>query len=176
MIVKKVVRRPFFIYNLWIRKGIKLRFIPRESDPLFDSLEEVVNGLGMSLVDLVVSRHKKSVQIHATIDKKGIVSVGDCSRVHRAIIPRLDLAFSNDYSVEVSSPGINRNIKNGAELVHYLGRGIRCYCSDVSDWVVGVLLAVDKEGIVIAKKDALVEPKKISYDVIAKAKLDYSHE
>ncbi|MDR1216700.1 MAG: ribosome assembly cofactor RimP [Treponema sp.] len=153
-----------------------MRFVPRESDPLFDSLEEVVNGFGMSLIDLVVSKHKMSVQIRATIDKKGIVSIDDCSRVHRAIIPRLDLFFSNDYSVEVSSPGINRNIKNGAELIHYLGRGIRCYRSDVSDWIVGILLAVDKEGVVIAKRDASVEPERISFDVIAKAKLDYSQE
>jgi ribosome maturation factor RimP len=158
------------------RKGRKLQFTPRESDPLFNALEEVVNGLGMSLVNLVVSRHKKSVQIHATIDKKGTVSVEDCSRVHRAIVPRLDLAFPNDYSVEVSSPGIDRNIKNGAELVHYLGRGIRCYRLDVSDWTVGVLLAADKEGVVIAKKDASIEPERISYDVISKAKLDYSQE
>jgi ribosome maturation factor RimP len=162
-----------FFYLVTYGEG-KLRFIPRESDPLFDSLKEVVNGLDMSLVDLVVSRHKTSVQIHATIDKKGTVSVDDCSRVHRAIIPRLDLVFPNDYSLEVSSPGIDRNIKNGAELVHYLGRGIRCYRSDVSDWTSGVLLAADEEGVVIAKNDDGVEPQRISYDIIAKAKLDYS--
>jgi ribosome maturation factor RimP len=130
----------------------------------------------MSLVDLVVSRHKISVQIRVMIDKKGIVSIDDCSRVHRAIVPRLDLAFPDDYSVEVSSPGIDRNIKNGAEFAHYLGRGVRCYCSDISDWTVGILLAADNEGIVIAKKDASVKPERIRYDVIAKAKLDYSQE
>ncbi|MDR0410373.1 MAG: ribosome assembly cofactor RimP [Treponema sp.] len=153
-----------------------MRFIPREADPLFDSLEEVVNGLDMSLVDLVVSKHKTSVQVRATIDKKGIVSVDDCSCVHRAVAPRLDLVFHGDYSLEVSSPGIDRNIKNGAELVHYLGRGIRCYCSDISDWTAGVLLAADEEGVVIAAKDAGVEPKRISYEVITKVKLDYSQE
>ena len=37
-------------FSLWKRGGGNLRFIPRESDPLFDSLEQVINGLGMSII------------------------------------------------------------------------------------------------------------------------------
>jgi ribosome maturation factor RimP len=78
-----------------------------------------------------------------------------------------------DLFVEVSSPGIDRVIKNGYELTHYIGRGIRCYRTDISDWTGGILETVDPGGIVIRGIEGMT---KISYAVIAKAKLDHSQE
>jgi ribosome maturation factor RimP len=98
------------------------------------------------------------------------MGIDDCSRVHRAILPRLELAFpGRDLYVEVSSPGINRFIKDGAEFRFYLGRGIRCYRTDISDWTGGVLLAADSEGITLKGKGGVVS---LSYGIIAKVRLD----
>ncbi|GHT94870.1 ribosome maturation factor RimP [Spirochaetia bacterium] len=147
-----------------------MRFTQRKADPVFDSLEPVVQGLGMALVDFSVSRHKGSIQIRATVYKAGIVGVDDCSRVHRAFIPRLELAFpGEDLYVEVSSPGIDRIIKDGSEFVHYLGRGVKCYRTDISDWSGGILESADETRLVLKGKDGLIELK---YEDIAKAKLD----
>jgi ribosome maturation factor RimP len=124
----------------------------------------------MTLIELTVSGRRESVQIRATVDKGGPVGTDDCSRVHRAILPRLELAFSGkDLYVEVSSPGINRLIKDGAEFPFYLGRGVRCYRTDISDWTGGVLLAADSGGITLKGKDGAVS---LSYGIIAKARLD----
>ncbi|MDR1956740.1 MAG: ribosome assembly cofactor RimP [Treponema sp.] len=151
-----------------------MRFTPREEDPLFDSIKLVAHGLGMSLVDLSVSRHKGSVQVRAVIYKNGPVGVDDCSQVHRALLPRLELAFpGQDLSVEVSSPGIDRVIKDGSELVHYIGRGIRCFRTDISDWSSGILQTADETHLVLNGKDGMID---IGYERIAKAKLDYSQE
>jgi ribosome maturation factor RimP len=128
----------------------------------------------MVLVDVAVSRHKKGVHIKAVVYKSGAVGLEDCSKVHRAIIPRLDLAFSQeDYSVEVSSPGIDRHIKDGSEFALFVGRGVRCYRSDISGWTGGILLSSDEKQIVLKDRDETIT---LSYDVIAKAKLDYSYE
>ena len=92
-----------------------MRFTPKEGDPLFDLIKPVVQGLGMALVDVSASRHKGSVQVRTVIYKAGIVGVDDCSQVHRALLPRLELAFpGQELSVEVSSPGIERVIKDGS--------------------------------------------------------------
>jgi ribosome maturation factor RimP len=147
-----------------------LRFTQRKADPVFDSLEPVVRGLGMSLVELSVSRHKGNTQVRLTVYKAGIVGVDDCSRVHRALIPRLELAFpGEDLYVEVSSPGIDRIIKDGSEFVHYVGRGIKCYRTDISDWSCGILESADEDHLILKGKDGLIELK---YEDIAKAKLD----
>jgi ribosome maturation factor RimP len=128
----------------------------------------------MSLVELSLSRHKGSVQVRAVAYKQGNMGVDDCSRLHHALLPRLELAFpGQDLYVEVSSPGIERLIKDGAEFAHYTGRGVRCFRTDISDWSSGILQSSDEKGLVLKEKKGTVT---LSYEVIAKAKLDYSQE
>ena len=141
-----------------------------------DALETLLGGLGFRLIELTVSRHRGSVQVRAVIYMAGAVSLGvdDCSRAHRAIMPRLELAFPDqDVFLEVSSPGIDRLIKNGAEFAHYRGRGIRCYRTDISDWSAGILEESDEKGIVLKGKEGTI---RLEYEIIAKAKLDSSQE
>jgi ribosome maturation factor RimP len=141
---------------------------------LFDSLEPLVKGLGLDLIELSVSPHKGSVQVRVTVYKKGNLGVEECSTVHYALLPRLELAFpGQDLYVEVSSPGIDRQIKNGAEFAHYAGRGVRCYRTDISDWSAGIVEAADAEGIKLKMKNGIIALK---YETIAKAKLDHSQE
>lgn len=136
---------------------------------MFDSIEAVVKGLGMSLVELNVSR-QRTVRVRAVVYSGGPTGIDDCSRVHRAIMPRLELAFpKKDLSVEVSSPGIERLLKDGSEFANYIGRPVRCCLSGTSEWVGGVLRSVCETHIVIERKDGIMN---LSYDAIAKAKLD----
>jgi len=134
------------------------------------SLEEVLEGLKFRLVELVVSKHRGSVQIKAVIYNGGSIGTDDCSRVHRAITPRLELNFpEQDVYLEVSSPGIDRLIKEGDEFKHYLGKAVRCYRNDISDWSAGILESAGEKGIVIKTNEGSIE---LAFEIIAKAKLD----
>lgn len=151
-----------------------MQFNPRRDDPLFDSLETVVKGLGLSILDFSVSRHRDTVQVRLTVYKKGAVGVADCSKAHKAIVPRLELAFPGlDIGVEVASPGIDRNIKDASEFPIFLGRGVRCYRSDISDWTAGIISEADEKSLVLRGKDTSFQ---LPYEIITKAKLDYSQE
>ena len=159
-----------------------MQYTARENDgrnpdtALFFSLEPLIRGMGMSLVELNVFRSKGrggkagGARVRAVVYKDGITGVEDCTRVHRAIMPRLDLAFpGQDVYLEVSSPGIDRLIKDGSEFVHYIGRGVNCYRTDISDWTAGILLSVDdKEIKLLGGEGEIVLP----YEIIAKARLD----
>ena len=143
---------------------------------LYESLEPVISGLRMSLIELSVFRQKgkgnkaAGIQVRAVVMSKGVTSLEDCSRVHRGIMPRLSLAFpGEEISLEVSSPGIDRLIKDASEFVHYTGRGIKCYRIDISDWTEGVLLSADGEKLVLKKEE---EEIVLGYEIIAKAKLN----
>jgi len=134
------------------------------------NLKTVLDGLGFKLIELAVSKHKGSVQIRAVIYNGKSIGTDDCAKVHRAVMPRLELTFENqEIFLEVSSPGIERLIKDGMEFTHYLGRGVRCYRTDISDWTAGFLKSVDENGIILKTKDGSVS---LTFDVIAKAKLD----
>ncbi|MDR1148790.1 MAG: ribosome assembly cofactor RimP [Spirochaetaceae bacterium] len=146
-----------------------MRYTPKTEDQLFDSVEAVVKGFDMSLVELSVSRHKGGVQVRAIIYKNGTVGIDDCARVHRAMLPRLELAFSRqELYIEVSSPGIERKIKDGSEFIHYIGRQLTCYRTDISDWTSGILMSAGDTHIVIKGKNEMIN---LPYGVIAKAKL-----
>ena len=143
---------------------------------LRQSLETVLNGLKLNLIELNVSKLRGSVQIRTIIYRKeGNIGTDDCSKVHRAVMPRLELAFpEQEVYLEVSSPGIDRLIKEGSEFAFYTGKAVRCYRTDISDWTAGVLESTDEKGIVIKnKKDGAV---RLEFDIIAKAKLDSSQE
>jgi len=141
----------------------------QEITSLQAQLEEILKGLGFRLVELAVSRHRGSVQVRVVIYNGTSTGTDDCSKAHRAITPRLELAFpGNDIYLEVSSPGINRLIKDGVEFTHYLGRGVRCYRTDISDWTAGILETVDEKGIVLKTKEGAL---RLEFDIIAKAKL-----
>jgi ribosome maturation factor RimP len=130
----------------------------------------------MSLIELFLFRRRGrgekpgTVQVKITAYKPGIMGVDDCSRLHRALLPRLELEFSGeDLYLEVSSPGIDRLIKDGSEFAHYLGRGVKCYRRDISDWTGGLLRSAGETVIVLETGEGQIP---ISYDSIAKAKLD----
>jgi ribosome maturation factor RimP len=143
-------------------------------------LEALVRELGLELIELGVFRTKArkgfppGAQVRAVVYKPGSLGTDDCSRVHRAILPRLEQAFpGNDISVEVSTPGINRIVKDGVELAHYRGRGVRLWRTDVSDWSVGLLEAADEQGIIITGRGGTI---RLDYALVAKARLDPSQE
>jgi ribosome maturation factor RimP len=138
------------------------------------ALEAVLDGLGLRLVELTVSRHRGSAQVRAVIYNGSSIGTEDCSRAHRAITPRLELAFpGQDIYLEVSSPGINRLVRDGAEFACYINRGVRCYRTDISDWTAGILESAGENGIVLKTKEGVV---KLDFEIIAKAKLDPSQE
>jgi ribosome maturation factor RimP len=154
------------------------------SEALVEPLGALVQGLGMELIEFSVFRgkprkdvsgaHIGSVQIRLIVYKPGSLGTDDCAKVHRAIVPRLELAFPGcDLSVEVSTPGITRQAKDGVELAHYRGRGVRVWRTDISDWSAGLLEAVDEYGITIRENGETI---RLDYAVIAKAKLDPSQE
>ncbi|MDR2607702.1 MAG: ribosome assembly cofactor RimP [Treponema sp.] len=165
----------------------------KDDNSLLESIRPVVEGLGLDLIEATVSRHRGSVQIRVVVyrgaaltagisasfparpkEKPRPVGIDDCSRVHHAVLPRLELAFpGQELYLEVSSPGIDRLIRDGSEFAHYRGRGIRCYRTDISDWSSGILLSSDEEGIVLRNREGELS---IPYSLIAKAKLDYSLE
>ena len=139
------------------------------NDSVRESLEPVLDGLGFKLIEIVVSRHRGSVQIRVVIYNGASIGTDDCSKVHRAITPRLELSFADqEIYLEVSSPGIERTIKDGAEIAHYRGKMIRCYRTDISDWTEGILEIADEEGIVIKTEEKDI---RLEFEIIAKAKL-----
>jgi ribosome maturation factor RimP len=87
------------------------------------------------------------------------------------------LLNSTDLYMEVTSPGMERLIKNAAEFILFKDRMIRIWDTDVSDWVSGTIRAADNETICLElipeEQTDGSELRQIPYSRIAKAKLLY---
>ena len=95
------------------------------------AIEDVVNAeltpLGYELVELRNGGSKGRPVLDVRIDRldQQTVTVGDCEKASRAIEARLDAdpgLVSSRYVLEVSSPGMERPLRNAAEWKRFVGR------------------------------------------------------
>jgi len=152
--------------------GTIVDYISLDSMPHYAECAPLVEGLGYSLVDLKIIPQKNMVHISAVIaskDPSKDIGVSDCAKVHHVLQVRLQAILgTEDTSMELESPGIDRNIRNAAEFIFFTGRQIRIWDKTVNDWVNGKIVAADKKSVTLEMEQG--ETKTIAYENIAKAK------
>jgi len=151
-------------------------YVSLKSIQYYPESEPLVSGLGYILVDLKIVPAKSTVKISAVIaskDSSKDIGVEDCSKVHHALLPRLQaLLGTEDTYMEVTSPGMDRNIKNAAEFEIFKGHEVRVWDKTVSDWVGGIIKEADSKTVSLENTDTK-EIKTVSFENIAKAKFIY---
>ncbi len=139
--------------------------------PHYKECSLLVESLGYVLVELRIVPQKTQYKVLAVIsNKEAGIGIADCAKVHRLIEPRLEaLLNSKDLYMEVTSPGMERTIKNAAEFALFVGRMIRVWDTEVTEWVHGKLLCCDDKSLTLEKEDS--SSLTVPYERIAKAKL-----
>lgn len=108
-------------------------------------------ALGLILWDVEYVKEGTEWYLRVTIDTEEGVTIEDCERMHRAIDPILDEAdpIEGSYNLEVSSPGLERELKNDFHLAACVGEQVelRLFAPvDGSKIWSGTLAPVDDEG------------------------------
>ncbi len=152
-------------------------------DPLFEDLKGIVENLEMVLCDVKKTMQGKTVQISVTImNPKEETGIDDCAKVHNTILPRLQVKYGrDDLYVEVSTPGLQRNFRDVYEFLVFKGKSCRVYSLCASSWISGVIGEVEGTCVTLLNYEIEVskekgEEKKIEFNDIQKAKLDYRWE
>jgi ribosome maturation factor RimP len=89
---------------------------------------EVLPPLGLALVDLEYKREGRDMVLRLFIERQdGGVTLDDCSAVSREISDILDVEdfIADNFTLEVSSPGINRPLKKLADYERFKGKLIK---------------------------------------------------
>lgn len=83
-------------------------------------------ALGLILWDVEYVKEGTEWYLRVTIDTEEGITIEDCERMHRAIDPLLDEAdpIENSYRLEVSSPGLERELKNDFHLAACVGEPV----------------------------------------------------
>lgn len=83
-------------------------------------IEPAVTGLGYELVDVQASNGGRMLRLF--IDKPGGISVEDCATVSRHLTRLLAVEGVDYERLEVSSPGLDRALRKGADFARFAGR------------------------------------------------------
>ena len=91
-----------------------------------DLIEPTVKELGYSVWDILYSKIGADYHLEITIDSENGINIEDCEKVHRAIDPILDEhdPIEGFYYLEVSSPGIERELRSDEHILACIGEKV----------------------------------------------------
>jgi ribosome maturation factor RimP len=117
-------------------------------------IAEACGFAGVSLVESDMFRAGKRRTLRLYIDKPEGVTIDDCSKVSRHLSDALDQdpeVVEGAYTLEVSSPGLDRPLKSVADLLRNKGRVLRVTRSTGKP-LTGKLLEADENNLTLALK------------------------
>ena len=89
------------------------------------SLTPIIENLGYEIVEVEYAKKVDGFNLTIYIDSKKGISLDDCEKVHNAIDEPLDIldpTNGESYTLNVSSPGLDRPIKTNKDLERNLGQ------------------------------------------------------
>ncbi len=118
--------------------------------------QPLADEFGYILWDVEFVKEGAQRILRITIDSEEGIGVDDCERMHRAIDPLLDEADPIDvsYCLEVSSPGIERELKTDEHIAYCTGADVevRLFAPrDGSRVFRGELMPLDEAGNVVIR-------------------------
>ncbi len=97
------------------------------AEKVFSLIKETVEAQGVELWDVRFVKEGASHYLRVFIDKNEGISINDCTDVSHAIDPIIDEADPIDvsYYLEVSSPGLQRELSRPEHFEKMLGKAIK---------------------------------------------------
>ena len=132
----------------------------------------VVEATGMELVDVTFRREQGGKVLRVLVDRDGGVDLGAISTVSERLSRRLDIEGFDPgpYSLEVSSPGLERPLRRPEHFGRRVGEKVRVKTSvpvDGSKSHTGTIATVTDDGVAI-ETDA--GRRELRFDQIASAR------
>ena len=89
--------------------------------------EPILLDEGIELVDIEYRRESKGWVLRLILDKEGGITLDDCTRISQEVGRSLDVEdfIEPPYTLEVSSPGLNRPLKTEKDFLKYVNSLIK---------------------------------------------------
>lgn len=135
--------------------------------------EPLVISEGMELVDIEFRREPRGWVLRVFIDKEGGVTINDCVSISQQLGDILDVKdlIPHSYSLEVSSPGVERPLKKEEDFRRFAGRKARLFTQEPVDgkrFLEGILRGIEEGVIYLETSEGL---KEVHRSVISRAHL-----
>jgi len=145
----------------------------RASGSLSQLVSSVVEPMGYELVGVEYNRTERGGLLRVYIDQDEGILVDDCAKVSRQVSAILDVEdpIQENYSLEVSSPGMDRPLFSLQDFTRFQGREMQIKLRDKLEGRAnfkGVLQQVEGEILVLGVDNTLYD---IPWDMIDQAHL-----
>ena len=139
-----------------------------------DSINDILGIDNTRVLNVNINKFSKDTKIQVMIDNKNGITVDECVRVSRITedIIKLDDGFKNEYTLEVTSPGINRPLFSEDDYKDNIGSKVKVSLKKMQDNtknIFGIIMEVVGESVVIKSRN---KSYKIEFENIKKANLD----
>ncbi len=147
-------------------------------EKLDSMVQQACKDAGVELVEMDIFQAGKRKVVRLFVDKEGGITVDDCANCSRSLGTALELddIIPEAFTLEVSSPGLDRPLKTTRDFQRNLDRLLRI-TREKGKPISGTLLEVGEEHIVLKPKKAVgptksTEPLRILRAEILVAKVD----
>jgi len=155
-------------------------------DPVRAIADRVARSHGLELFDLQFRREAIGWVLRIVIDRQGpaptdadgraeeSVTVADCAAVSVDVSAILDVevTFEHAYTLEVSSPGLDRPLRGLDDFVRFVGRRVKIVTSSPVDgqrFIAGRIAAVEDRTIVVEDGKTI---RRVPDTAVARARLE----
>lgn len=126
---------------------------------VMEIVEPVLREQGLELVDLEFHPEGRGQMFRLLVDREGGIDLETLSRLSRELSDILDVLepIAGSYTLEVSSPGINRPLTRPEHFLRYRGKKARIRTQEPVGGqrnFVGEILAVTAGGVTLATESA----------------------
>ena len=124
------------------------------TEKIAENIKNFVSNLGYLSLDMSINKRKDFYDISFAIFKKDGITVDDCEKVTLSVRDFLTMMINEDFSLDVSSPGAERVLKNIDEVEIFKDRRAKVILKD-GNTILGVLKGIDekKETLTLINRD-----------------------
>ena len=143
--------------------------------------EPLAEEPGYFLWDVEYVKEGADMYLRITIDSEEGIQIEDCEKMHRAIDPLLDEAdpIEDAYHLEISSPGIERELKNDMQINACEGWDVevRLYAPmNGAKSYLGELQGLDEDGNVVITDAATGETIRFARSAVASLRTHFDFD
>lgn len=129
--------------------------------------------MGLELVEVQYRREGQGWVLRFFIDKEGGITIEDCAKASREIGSHLEVEnlLDHAYTLEVSSPGLERPLKKREDFARFAGRLVRIKMQESAEGqkiFIGILSRIEGDSVVLTQEENEVF---LDFDKITKARL-----
>ena len=143
-------------------------------DILKEKIKPLLSDLDAEIVEITLKKASNKHILHVLADKKGGITVGECVKIHKRLGAIIDQEsfIQGQYLVEVSSPGLDRPLKEIKDFKRHEGEDIEVWLSqplEEKNFISGNIEKAEEDNVTLKDKDG--KEVAVLYNMITKAKL-----